>query len=255
MRAGEGDGSWGEGPGARAPGDLGPVGAEATYGHLKAEQGRSPSLPGGEARRAEGDAAVPLRESPGAKREELRRRWRRRGGARRLEALARAIEHGAPATELREIVRGLELEDEVAPRLDLRGLELGRVVSFHGIDLSGARLDGLVLTGNIVRCTMVGAVLDGLVAPDALLDGDFRRASFRAAALRGACLSRARLDRADFTRAALDGARLVEASCVATIFREASLRGACFTGADLRRASFAEAVGGPEPSLQESRQL
>jgi uncharacterized protein YjbI with pentapeptide repeats len=181
-----------------------------------------------------------------ATKRELVERWREPGGRERAERLFDAMERQAPSGELAEILSGLPHAEEVAPSMDMRGLEFRYVMTLSGLDLSGARLDRAKLIGNIRDCLLVGAVLDDFNGRNARMTGnDFTRASFKRARLNGCWFDGSVLREADLTRAQLEQASLRGCNCTGARFVEARVRfttliDTVLAGADLSGADFTE---------------
>jgi uncharacterized protein YjbI with pentapeptide repeats len=182
-----------------------------------------------------------------ATKKQLVERWREPANRQRAERLSEAMERAASRQELAAVLDGLPYADEVAPSLDLRGLEFRFGATLSGLDLAGAQLSGAKLMGNIRDCSLAGAVLDDFNARNATMNGDFTRASFKRAYLNGCWFDGSVLREADFTRARLEqaslrgcdctGARLVDARVRFTTLIDTVLRGADLSGADLTESS------------------
>jgi uncharacterized protein YjbI with pentapeptide repeats len=142
--------------------------------------------------------------------------------------------------ELLRIVSDVAFSDEVAPSLDLRGLEFDRFVNLRNLDLSGVRFDYASFSGNTSCCRMVGTIFDGCAASQ-LMQGDFTGASFVGAALKHVSFWRAVLRKANFTMADLRSGSLEEAVCCEAAFKGAKLARAHCPRADFRGADLTEA--------------
>lgn len=147
---------------------------------------------------------------------------------------------------LRQRLAGLPFVDEVAPRLDLRGVHTAQNDLFLiQIDLAGAHLEYARL-GLIKNVRLDGAILDDCVAINSAFSGNLSQVS-----LAGATLNGVKFRKIDLTRSQLQGARLVKTELREAVCSEASFLGAdlrfsdClradFRGADLREVDFTEA--------------
>src|SRR5437879_542065 len=68
-------------------------------------------------------------------------RWASPEGQERANAIVDALKRATSATELTKILAGFDCADEIAPALDLRGIQLSDIAPVRYLDLSGARLD------------------------------------------------------------------------------------------------------------------
>ncbi|MGH2391611.1 MAG: pentapeptide repeat-containing protein, partial [Chloroflexota bacterium] len=112
-------------------------------------------------------------------------RWASSEGQVRANAIADALKRGTTAAELTKILAGFDCTDEVAPALDLRGIQFTDFVPLRYLDLTGTRLDHAGVEGYIKNCRLADAVLDGFRAENAYMDGDLHGASFVNAYLKG----------------------------------------------------------------------
>ena len=188
--------------------------------------------------------------------QQLQKRWKTPKGEEIAKAVMAALGKGTSAKELSDLVRGLELSEEVQPALDLRGLRFEELLTLRDLDLSGARLDFAVFGGNLVNCRMVGTVFDGVDAANLTLQIDFTRASFVSANLKGVRFMGSALVEADFTKAKLQRASFQNAICKKAKFVEADMKfSVCayadLTGADLSGAKLNDAsLGGVRVDAQ-----
>ena len=72
-----------------------------------------------------------------ATKRQLLDRWHEPEGRECAENLFDALEQKAPRDELSQFLAGLPYADEVAPSLDLRGLEFRYAITLSDLDLSG----------------------------------------------------------------------------------------------------------------------
>lgn len=184
-----------------------------------------------------------------ATKQQLKKRWQTEEGQKRAQAVMEAVKRGATSEELRLIVDSLPFAEEVAPHLDLRGLQFNERLSLRNLDLSGSYLDYTTLTRNLLDCRMVETVFNGADMTNLLLQQDFTRASFIGTNLKGSRFLQANLTGANFTRAKLQSGSLREAICTGANFTKANLRfsmcvNADFRGANLTQADLTEATLG-----------
>ncbi|GCE10810.1 pentapeptide repeat-containing protein [Tengunoibacter tsumagoiensis] len=193
-----------------------------------------------------------------ATREQLQARWKTPEGIHIAENFRQLFErHPVSQDELQKITTTLPFSKEVAPALDLRGLNLPSEVTSRGdgfilkhLSLPGAHFEYLQDVANIVVCDLQGAIFDEMHTIHSIFGSDFRRASFRKAMLQGVRFWRADLRGATFFQARLAKADFSEVPCQGASFVEADMRftlcaGTDFRGADLRRANLTESsLGG-----------
>jgi uncharacterized protein YjbI with pentapeptide repeats len=184
-----------------------------------------------------------------ATKQQLKKRWKTEEGQHRSRLVMGALQRGATQDELRSLIGDIPFFDEVAPALDLRGIEFERGLSLLNLDLAGARLDGAHLLGNISGCRMTGAVLDGVKALNVAFEHDFTGVSMVGASLKGVWFFRTDLTGADLSRAQLQSAHFRETHCIEAKLVGAKMRfahcaGADFSGADLSGADLTGAALG-----------
>lgn len=196
-----------------------------------------------------------------ATREQLEKRWETSEGLFMAQEVCRLLARGVPGSseprlvteaELQQLISSLPFREEVAPRLDLRGLHLDQesVDLYQASDLSGARLEYAGEIGAISATRMVGTIFDGCRATNSHFSADFTSASFVGAHLQGVRFFGSSLVRATFRQAKLALASLREINCQQASFDEADLRfvdawhadlrGANLAGADLTEANLAD---------------
>ncbi|GCE10807.1 pentapeptide repeat-containing protein [Tengunoibacter tsumagoiensis] len=193
-----------------------------------------------------------------ATREQLQARWKTPEGIDIAENFRQLFErHPASPEDLQKITTTLPFREEVAPALDLRGLNLPSEVTSRGdgfilkhLSLPGAHFEYLQDVANIVVCNLQGAIFDEMHTIHSIFGSDFRRASFRKAMLQGVRFWHADLREATFFQARLAKADFSEVPCQGASFVEADMRftlcaGTDFRGADLSRANITDSsLGG-----------
>jgi uncharacterized protein YjbI with pentapeptide repeats len=185
-------------------------------------------------------------------REQLEERWETAEGQRIAREVRRLLATGMPgatgprevtAAELQQLVVSLPFNEEIAPRLDLRGLHLDQesIDLYQASDLSGAHLEYAYEIGAIMATRMVGTVFDACRSTNAIFSADFTSASFVAASLQGVRFWDSILVEADFRQAKLALAEFRDRDCRRASFVEADLRFADLVQADLRGSDFSGA--------------
>ena len=142
----------------------------------------------------------------------------------------------------------LPFADEVAPRVDLRGLHFQEnALPIGNIDLTNVSLDYAFPITMLSNCRTAGAILDQAFS----VYGTFTRQQLAAISLAGASFQGGGFQNANLSEANLQGARLALTNfslvdCTKAILIGADLRFANvhhtnFSGADLREVDFTEA--------------
>jgi uncharacterized protein YjbI with pentapeptide repeats len=175
-------------------------------------------------------------------RKRLRARWKTAAGRIAAGAIENGLRAGASQQELGGYVRDLPHADEVAPALDLRGIELPQLIAVRTRDLTSARLDGAVLNWSFGGSDLRDARFDGAQGHNVHFGGcPLTGASFVDARLPGAIFLKADLQRAEMRGIHMRGGQLKDADCRGAILRGADLRMVWAAGADLRGADLRDA--------------
>ena len=173
---------------------------------------------------------------------ELRARWKTPAGKRVVQALEQALRTGVDKRELSALIASLPRVGEVAPALDLRGVELPGLIAIRPTDLSGTRFDSAALNWSFGGSVLRGAVFDGADGANVHFGGsDLTGSSFVGARLPGAVFLMANLSDANLTRIHMPSGQLKSAVCRNARFTSADLRMVWAADADLRSADLREA--------------
>ena len=194
-------------------------------------------------------------------REQLEARWLTEEGKQVATEVSQALFKQASVKTLVQLVTPLPYIEEVAPALDLRGLNTEKQdLGFLWTDFSGAHLEYVYDIRIINGCQMRGTFLDGCYAVNSVFYEDFTRASFVESILQGVRFSDAKAPEANFTRAHLacawlnranfQKATFVDADMRFTFCPSADFRGADLSGADLTDASLGFILFDQETRLQ-----
>jgi uncharacterized protein YjbI with pentapeptide repeats len=132
--------------------------------------------------------------------------------------------------------------DEVFPALDLRGVELPRLIAVRKTDLSGSRFDGAHMNWNFGGSILREAVFDRAEGHNIDFGGcDVTKSSFADARLPGAIFFQAKLSGANLKGIRMRGGQLKGADCQQASFQGADLRMVWAAEADLRGADLRDA--------------
>jgi uncharacterized protein YjbI with pentapeptide repeats len=172
----------------------------------------------------------------------LRSRWKTTSGKIAARAVENALRHGSDIDELHGYTAGMPYIDEVAPNLDLRGIELPNLVAVRASDLSGVRFDAAQMNWNFGGCTLRKAVFDRANGHNVDFGGcDLSGGSLVGARLPGAIFYGARLIDSDLSGIRMHSGQLKGADCRGAKFVGADLRMVWAADADIRGADFREA--------------
>ncbi|HEU5228727.1 MAG TPA: pentapeptide repeat-containing protein [Ktedonobacteraceae bacterium] len=176
-----------------------------------------------------------------ATRQQLKARWETPEGQQKVQALYQTFGTNTTSEQLHAIVASLPYVDEVAPDLDLRGLQINKNIFVRHLNLPGVRLNYSSLRGIISDGTWAHAVFDDANVSQLSFHVDLTEASFVNANARKARFAQSILSRANFSGAKLIGAQLDDALCNEANFSGADLREAVCTKSDFRGANLSGA--------------
>src|SRR6185312_10620807 len=129
---------------------------------------------------------------------QLRDRWKSPEGKARVRLLRNVLCGKANLTDFSASLTGFSGAEEVAPELDLRGIDLARLVVMQSLDLSGAQFDAAKLSGGFGGSKLARAVFDEASGSNVDFGTcDLQGSSFVQAKLPGAVFFRANLEDAD----------------------------------------------------------
>lgn len=176
-------------------------------------------------------------------RQQLQARWKTEAGASLARTIGESLQQGTVQEEVHALIADLPFKDEVAPALDLRGIEIPSLISIaESCDLSGVRFDVARLNWNFSGAILRNAVFDGAEGANVDFGGcDLQGSSFVKARLPGAIFFKATLRNANLTGIRMRSGQLKGSDCSKAIFTGADLRLVWAADADLRDCDLRQA--------------
>src|SRR5260370_38601681 len=137
---------------------------------------------------------------------QLRERWMSQAGRLAVNQIGNVLRSGGEPSVLKAALAGVPFTQEVAPALDLRGIEIPTLISVRKRDLSGARFDAAKINWSFSRSVLRGANFDGAQGRNVDFGGcGLARRSFLKAKLPGAVLFGAGLSDANLEGLSMPG--------------------------------------------------